>query len=61
MTKDKPLPCISCTETMLWVYCHSIRDTCDPCGGKSKVETVPVRKPVKLKRKIYSDDGGWAA
>ena len=46
------LHCIECGEPMFWIFCPSIRDTCAPCGGESKVVTEKDDRPfVRLPRR----------
>ena len=31
-----PVDCKECGKFMLYIYDPALRDTCEPCGGKSK-------------------------
>ena len=43
------LDCISCALPMCGVHSYTIRDTCSPCGGDSKIEPMK-GKTVKHRR-----------
>ena len=44
------IKCSKCKEPLIMVFCRTIRDTCTPCGGKSKVEYM------NPKERLYGTD-----
>lgn len=32
------LECLKCETTMQGIFCYSVREVCQPCGGKSLTE-----------------------
>ena len=39
--------CVSCTKPLIFIYDPRVRDTCDDCGGKSKIERPSAKKKKK--------------